>query len=595
MVFFRKLRFPETEKEHEFVRSRMKPLVKHMQLGAIFAVVVAVIDGVLILTGGNFVRLHALPAMFKVIVDGFALCVCVSVFLYLRKRASLLFDSEVDVLKTTLRPDQLEKLAIALSLFGVFFNCASNRFRVALMLGVDPQDAWNTSICNFTDSNFVLGLDTVVTAVAVFLPIRMHLLPVVPVMAVVSFVSTSVAIGSPETLSKQVMNVLWLCLLGCFVLIGCHANEARERERFDETFTARKEMVTERVARYDLERQIEKSICFSGAGHSQAEIPMPSCSASGAAPSGDRLPRTGSHSAETFSLSDLTSGTLNLTEGEPSIQAAVVGNLSTATATSSVGHAAQMDNSIQKQSAQPNLNMISSSGFTSQHNTRSPKQSSSEATQTVAPVLMDKALDPLLSWDGTSWKCNRCSKPPQMPDQGTSGCRSNRLAPPHSGVNQKPSRGKGNSSCFARSCMSNITGIGYLSSFKTTPTLTKEAMLFEIMKGWNCVRLSHACCPWHASLSDLKMMVKLLQKHDCQPLWSCYSHAQCMSCGVMIDESPGDDHECNWCEGAVTAGDRNSSPESASSLSLDSAEANGSHNVFQNSNDIVHYRELLSL
>merc|ERR1719310_1077770 len=42
-------------------------------------------------------------------------------------------------------------------------------------------------------------------------------------------------------------------------VLGCHQNEARERDRFIEVSKVRKEMVEERVARFDLEHQLQQS------------------------------------------------------------------------------------------------------------------------------------------------------------------------------------------------------------------------------------------------------------------------------------------------------------------------------------------------
>eukprot|EP00746_Dinoflagellata_sp_MGD_P039789 gnl/MRDRNA2_/MRDRNA2_196078_c0_seq1.p1 gnl/MRDRNA2_/MRDRNA2_196078_c0~~gnl/MRDRNA2_/MRDRNA2_196078_c0_seq1.p1 ORF type:complete len:558 (+),score=76.27 gnl/MRDRNA2_/MRDRNA2_196078_c0_seq1:212-1675(+) len=78
--------------------------------------------------------------------------------------------------------------------------------------------------------------------------------------AVFSYGGISAFLGSPEGIMNVVINTLTIFVLSSMAWLGCHQTESRERHRFLEVFQARKEMVEEKVARFDLEHMIETGV-----------------------------------------------------------------------------------------------------------------------------------------------------------------------------------------------------------------------------------------------------------------------------------------------------------------------------------------------
>eukprot|EP00746_Dinoflagellata_sp_MGD_P023528 gnl/MRDRNA2_/MRDRNA2_155140_c0_seq1.p1 gnl/MRDRNA2_/MRDRNA2_155140_c0~~gnl/MRDRNA2_/MRDRNA2_155140_c0_seq1.p1 ORF type:complete len:492 (-),score=64.56 gnl/MRDRNA2_/MRDRNA2_155140_c0_seq1:240-1715(-) len=365
---FRSLQFSDLMKENDFAKSRMPSLVRSLRLGSMVLFAVTSLGTLSSALSISYVAESVrAPAMFVLIVNSVTLILCLSMVLFLRVHAPIVLDDDAMVVKTTLSPEAIEKIAVVASLFVVFTTNATNSFRVARLFGLDPVTAWDTYECDFTDSIFALSLDTIVTAVAVFLPIRMNLLPAVPVMALLSFILTSVFLGSPETISSQAMISVQLMALGYLVLMGCRMTEARERGRFEETFKARQEMVTERVARFGLEHQMEQN-----STHSQQ---APVTTVYGSSIFSDSLQYS---SAETTSHVSITTGM-----------------------------------------AATRIPEDRSEIFTLLSQSESPetKHGREIGTQTEFISCQDKSTDPLLVWskDADGWKCSRCSKPPLPP------------------------------------------------------------------------------------------------------------------------------------------------------------------------------------
>lgn len=260
------LSFPEEEKENAFAQSRVPFLINSLHGSSVILFLFTVLS-ILVQVGavqGNISPSQQRPVLFVLGLDGLSLSISCGLFLYTRRYrlrcdGVLSGEHEENFAKSHLCPEHLERSSIAVALWGICFISTTNHFRAARLFGVDPEMAWNRNACEFTDSTFVLSLMTVVTGVGVFFPIRMRRMPVIPMATILSFVLTSFILGSPEKPWILLCNSFTMIMLSYMVLVGCRMTEARERKNFDNAFETRKEMVTEKITRFDLEHQIAQA------------------------------------------------------------------------------------------------------------------------------------------------------------------------------------------------------------------------------------------------------------------------------------------------------------------------------------------------
>lgn len=261
VCFLHSLRFSNTEQEHAFAKSRMPAVVKNLRMGSMLLMVVVLFGLVFVMMSGRFSGPHQEPTLYVLGVNGLTICISLGLFFYLRKSVTMVYDDGTpSIATTTLCPEQCERLGVLLALWATLVAYGASIFRISRLFGLDPEEAFKIEdACFLSDSSLLLALDCVVTAVALFLPIRVHILVVVPIAVVSSFVVSSLFLGSPDGTKTVMMNIIFMMLLSIMAVLGCHQNEARERDRFIEVSEVRKEMVEERVARFDLEHQLEQS------------------------------------------------------------------------------------------------------------------------------------------------------------------------------------------------------------------------------------------------------------------------------------------------------------------------------------------------
>eukprot|EP00746_Dinoflagellata_sp_MGD_P151261 gnl/MRDRNA2_/MRDRNA2_82899_c0_seq1.p1 gnl/MRDRNA2_/MRDRNA2_82899_c0~~gnl/MRDRNA2_/MRDRNA2_82899_c0_seq1.p1 ORF type:complete len:513 (-),score=64.33 gnl/MRDRNA2_/MRDRNA2_82899_c0_seq1:160-1698(-) len=498
MALISSLRFSVVQKENDFAKSRMPALVKSLQLGAAILCFLMPVNAAFAVIGGNMSGPHSSPTLFMLGVDAAAFLIYLGLFVYLR----------TPLIETKKSPAHLERVAIAMFLLAILLSCTTDGFRTARLFGVDPEAAWNRNMCQFTDSTYALRLDGIVTAVGVFVPVRAHILPVIPTTAAVSFVLTSTLLGTSETFSQVASNTLLLSVIGYILCVGCRMTEARERVHFSETIEAQQQMVTEKVARFDLEHQIERtSLSTQGQGMVEVKEGV-----------GGLIPKTLGRAED-----DLTSGTLDLS----SLSSKPGGGTSV------------LD--LSSKSSKPSTIVWPIS----------PRKD--VGTDPVYAEVEDKATDPLLVWNEAGWKCQRCSKPPLPPmdealrrqNSKHSSCSSSRTDPQARKRKQKlPHSGASDGGASAES----LDGPPQLSCFELTPRATAQHIMRDILQTFNCKRgIPGICCPYHNTVSYVQKATRVLQKEPCEPLWSPFTQDQCPFCFSMLDFRMEPGLSCEVC------------------------------------------------
>lgn len=241
------LMFSDPGREHDFAKSRMPTLIRNLRIAIMLYMLLVCsfsIKFFFFLARWSGPHQAATQNMYWVMVA--TLCFTLGCLAILRWYA------------TALRPEQVERLAVLVGVWAIISSYWTNEFRVAQLVGQSPEVALrNTDACILSDSTLALCLDAVVTSVALFLPIRAYTMLPVPMVAVFSYGGISAFLGSPEGTMSAVINTLTIFVLSSMAWLGCHQTESRERRRFLEVSQARKEMVEEKVARFDLEHKIE--------------------------------------------------------------------------------------------------------------------------------------------------------------------------------------------------------------------------------------------------------------------------------------------------------------------------------------------------
>ncbi|KAF8817756.1 3'5'-cyclic nucleotide phosphodiesterase domain-containing protein, partial [Cardiosporidium cionae] len=127
-------------------------------------------------------------------------------------------------------------LEACVAIFGTVFAAlmvfTSDHYRVASILGFDAATAWGR--ISFSDAPLLLGLNAILWAIAIFIPVRSVCLWPVCLSAVISYQFATFVCGGPDGLRPSLLNILLLILLSYLALIGRRALEAQLRLQFVE-------------------------------------------------------------------------------------------------------------------------------------------------------------------------------------------------------------------------------------------------------------------------------------------------------------------------------------------------------------------------
>ncbi|KAF8822398.1 3'5'-cyclic nucleotide phosphodiesterase domain-containing protein, partial [Cardiosporidium cionae] len=145
-------------------------------------------------------------------------------------------------------------LEACVAVFGTVFAAlmvfTSDHYRVASILGFDAASAWGRE--SFSDAPLLLGLNAILWAIAIFLPVRSVCLWPVCLSAVISYQFATFVCGGPDGLRPSLLNIFLLILLSYLALIGRRALEAQLRLQFVEVHrTACKiESLEQKISQY---------------------------------------------------------------------------------------------------------------------------------------------------------------------------------------------------------------------------------------------------------------------------------------------------------------------------------------------------------
>eukprot|EP00930_Biecheleria_cincta_P028065 TRINITY_DN19582_c1_g1_i2.p1 TRINITY_DN19582_c1_g1~~TRINITY_DN19582_c1_g1_i2.p1 ORF type:complete len:578 (-),score=92.64 TRINITY_DN19582_c1_g1_i2:196-1929(-) len=78
----------------------------------------------------------------------------------------------------------------------------------------------------------------------------------------------------------------------------------------------------------------------------------------------------------------------------------------------------------------------------------------------------------------------------------------------------------------------------------STPISTMALALIRLMPRWNVRRDSHSCCQFHTVVCALPSVLQYLERQECDPLWSNIGPGQCEACWSMCLE---DCQKCTVC------------------------------------------------
>eukprot|EP00746_Dinoflagellata_sp_MGD_P039158 gnl/MRDRNA2_/MRDRNA2_194414_c0_seq1.p1 gnl/MRDRNA2_/MRDRNA2_194414_c0~~gnl/MRDRNA2_/MRDRNA2_194414_c0_seq1.p1 ORF type:complete len:399 (-),score=42.84 gnl/MRDRNA2_/MRDRNA2_194414_c0_seq1:76-1272(-) len=369
---FKSLRFEDPDKELRFANHRLPTLVNSLRISVMlmaFCMTFNIL--VLFLTMSDDSRGASNgPALLGMSMSCFCIALYIVIFLHLKG-----FCNSLGKVRS---PEHFERLTLVAILSIILWTVFNNRFRLAHMFGLQPEQVWDLEDCGrMTESLTFLILTMVVALAGMFLPIRSNLLPLVPAFAVLSFVVVIILFGSPEAPVKSVVNVILLSIMGVLTVVSSRQNEMRERERFSEITEVRNEMIIHKVARFDLEHQLEQ----------------PNVQTSSVSSLSTRIGRQSSSHVDERSLSEaeLTGVTINLSESEFAVSSVRSEQTSELDASDS-GHA----------KARPEYTVKSSQSagkVTTQIKNHNP------CTETSAQTDVTWSID-------CGFKCHRCSLPP---------------------------------------------------------------------------------------------------------------------------------------------------------------------------------------
>eukprot|EP00746_Dinoflagellata_sp_MGD_P157903 gnl/MRDRNA2_/MRDRNA2_86345_c1_seq1.p1 gnl/MRDRNA2_/MRDRNA2_86345_c1~~gnl/MRDRNA2_/MRDRNA2_86345_c1_seq1.p1 ORF type:complete len:521 (+),score=31.43 gnl/MRDRNA2_/MRDRNA2_86345_c1_seq1:94-1656(+) len=463
--FFSSLRFSDPEQEHAFVESRTPCLTRNLRLGIILLMLAVLLGTMHIIYWYLVTGSDRLTVYISVCTNGVTVCISLGMLFYLTKLIRSMNDDGIETTVATLRPQNIERLGVCMAILSIFVAYNLSRPRMSRLFGqVESGDTRSES-----DSNLLLALDTIVTCVALGVPIRVHILLVVPIAAVSSFVATSIFLGSPESAHSVATNTVLMIILIIMAVAGSHQIEARERDRFVEVSKVRKEMVKERIARFDLEHQLEQSNVFSG-----------------------RQEHFHSGIGE-----DTTEVSFELSVSKPS-------------------EASSSQN-------QPTNVVLGRQRYGKGDVSHS--ESGLHALEKIsAPVMQDKSTDPLLIWKPDGWQCQRCQKPPLLPQ------------PSHASKDQLLQDDSKSSSSSPRQDLKVCL----------TPETTILYHIREVVRFWSLERASTAeCCQLHHGLRGMHTRLQKLLDSPCDFAWKPFFAAQCATCFCMLPSMKV--HTCEVC------------------------------------------------
>lgn len=116
------------------------------------------------------------------------------------------------------------------TLFTIILVFFSDHYRVAQMFGEKPFEVWGRP--NFSDGPLLLGLNAILWAIAIFLPVRSVCLWPVCLSSVICYQFATFVCDSPDGLRPSFFNIILLVVLSYLALTGRRALEARLRLQF---------------------------------------------------------------------------------------------------------------------------------------------------------------------------------------------------------------------------------------------------------------------------------------------------------------------------------------------------------------------------
>lgn len=144
---------------------------------------------------------HRAPLSFIILVDAFHFSGCL---------ALILMDRRSVISKKLLHPFIYEALCAFLASVSPWLICTGSYYRSARMFDDDPMAVWGTDV--FTDSHLLLLLVTEMFSVLFLLP-RTFVVWVSPVQIVLSYLCSTMILGSPESITYSGANLVLLTLI----------------------------------------------------------------------------------------------------------------------------------------------------------------------------------------------------------------------------------------------------------------------------------------------------------------------------------------------------------------------------------------------
>eukprot|EP00746_Dinoflagellata_sp_MGD_P152848 gnl/MRDRNA2_/MRDRNA2_83923_c0_seq2.p1 gnl/MRDRNA2_/MRDRNA2_83923_c0~~gnl/MRDRNA2_/MRDRNA2_83923_c0_seq2.p1 ORF type:complete len:484 (-),score=69.09 gnl/MRDRNA2_/MRDRNA2_83923_c0_seq2:295-1746(-) len=158
----------------------------------------------------------------------------------------------------------IEVLVVAGTIYMVVGSIFTDFYRVALMYGEDPHDYWDRE--HFSDSGMLLTIDLIITATHLFCPIRSCVSWLIPLSGVLGYTLVSYLLGTKDAFILEFI-VIQLGALAFFSWYGRRRSEkesrlgfAKQRALADTVKTKEKEVIEERVRRFDAEHENERNI-----------------------------------------------------------------------------------------------------------------------------------------------------------------------------------------------------------------------------------------------------------------------------------------------------------------------------------------------
>eukprot|EP00746_Dinoflagellata_sp_MGD_P021323 gnl/MRDRNA2_/MRDRNA2_149790_c0_seq1.p1 gnl/MRDRNA2_/MRDRNA2_149790_c0~~gnl/MRDRNA2_/MRDRNA2_149790_c0_seq1.p1 ORF type:complete len:569 (+),score=109.17 gnl/MRDRNA2_/MRDRNA2_149790_c0_seq1:142-1848(+) len=166
------------------------------------------------------------------------------------------------------------------------------------------------------------------------------------------------------------------------------------------------------------------------------------------------------------------------------------------------------------------------------------------------PILIDKATDPLISWNGIGWECQRCKRPPRpkhanneefMNEQRNAAVRQFQKK-------QKAEKEQRRSERRRSRSLGSLGGardaLPVAVNFKETSFITIQFALRELLLQLNCSwNKDISCCPYHATIAVVKQWLQKFDAEVCDSSW-LPNDKQCKKCLSM---NRNDEPQCEVC------------------------------------------------